>query len=247
MKHLKLYEEFQEDSKFNITWEDPTDKYIKEETHELFNNIGIFIREENFDRAYAKLPSLFHHITEKYLGNDTKDEKEIRNLLAGKNPDEIGLGPYMEDLKENPTEEMKKEAFNLIKSGEKVEWFNLKKEINLVPQTGNMGDLTEVFGSKSGRKGWMEKLEFKKGVEGINQLQELLNSGFSGPGFEHVAKGYLRNYDELVLERSIKKPAPFILNIGKTFEKPYHLIGGHKRSCIALQLGLPIQAWSIKF
>ena len=242
MRYLKLYEEFQEDSKFNITWKEPTDKYIKSEMHELFNNVGIFLKEENFDKVYAKLPSLFHHIAEKYLKNDTKDVKEIRNLLAGKNIDQIGLGPYMKDIKENPTEEMKKEAFNLIKSGEMVEW-----KTDLISQTGNMGDLTQVFGLKSGRSGWMGELEFDKGVEGINQLQKLLDTGFSKPGFDFVAKGYLRNYDDLLSEKSITRPAPFILNVGETTEKPYHLIGGHKRSCIALQLGLPVTAWRINF
>ena len=244
MRYLKIYEEFQADSKFNITWKEPTDKYIKSEMHELFNNVGIFLKEENFDKVYAKLPSLFHHIAEKYLKNDTKDVKEIRDLLAGKNPDEIGLVPYMEDIKENPTEEMKKEAFALIRSGIMVEWTT-----DLISKTGNMGDLKEVFDNarNSGRKDWMGKLEFDKGVEGINQLQKLLDSGFSEPGFDFVAKGYLRNYDELLAKKTISKPAPFILNVGETTEKPYQLIGGHKRSCIALQLGLPVTACSINF
>ena len=71
MRYLKIYEEFQADSKFNITWEKPSDDYINEEMHELFNNVGIFLKEENFDKVYTKLPSLFHHIAEKYLKNDT--------------------------------------------------------------------------------------------------------------------------------------------------------------------------------
>lgn len=242
MRYLKLYEKFQADSKFNITWEKPSDDYIKEEMHELFNNMSIFMKEENFDKVYVKLPSLFHHIAEKYLKNDTKDKKEIRNLFAGKDPENIGLGPYMDDIKKNPTEEMKKEAFTLIRSGKKVEWIT-----DLISKTGNMGDLTQVFGLKSGRNGWMGKLEFDKGIEGINQLQKLLDTGFSEPGFKDVAEGYLRNYDELLANKTISKPAPFILNIGETTEKPYHLIGGHKRSCIALQLGLPVTAWSINF
>ena len=239
MRYLKLYEEFQADSKFNITWEEPSDDYIKEEMHELFNNVGIFLKEENFDKVYAKLPSLFHHIAEKYLKNDTKDVKEIRNLLAGKDPEKIGLGPYMNDIKKNPTEEMKKEAFNLIKSGKLIDW-------DKVEQTGNMGDLTQVFGPKSGKGGWKGNLKLEPGVEGITKMKELIGSS-SEPGFDDTLKAYLRNFDELVNEKSITKPAPFILNVGETTEKPYHLIGGHKRSCIALQLGLPVTAWSINF
>lgn len=239
MRYLKIYEEFQADSKFNITWEEPSDDYIKEEMHELFNNVGIFLKEENFDKVYAKLPSLFHHIAEKCLKNDTKDVKEIRNLLAGKDPEKIGLEPYMNDIKENPTEEMKKEVFNLIKSGKLIDW-------DKVEQTGNMGDLTQVFGPKSGKGGWKGNLKLEPGVEGITKMKELIGSS-SEPGFDDTLKAYLRNYDDLLSEKSITRPAPFILNVGETTEKPYHLIGGHKRSCIALQLGLPVTAWSINF
>ena len=239
MRYLKIYEEFQADSKFNITWEKPSDDYINEEMHELFNNVGIFLKEENFDKVYTKLPSLFHHIAEKYLKNDTKDVKEIRNLLAGKDPEKTVFWPYMDDIKENPTEEMKKEAFTLIRSGKLIDW-------DKVEQTGNMGDLTQVFGTKSGKGGWKGNLKLEPGVEGITKMKELIGSS-SEPGFDDTLKAYLRNFDELVNEKSITKPAPFILNVGETTEKPYHLIGGHKRSCIALQLGLPVTAWIINF
>jgi hypothetical protein len=238
MKYLKLYEDFQSETNFSIEWESPTDEYIKEEMHELFNNVSIFLKEENFDKVYAKLPSLFHHIAEKYLKNDTKDVKEIRNLFAGKDPE---IGPYMDDIKENPTEEMKKEAFNLIRSGIMEKWTT-----DLISKTGNMGDLTQVFGKQSGKGGWKGNLKLEGGIEGITKMKELIGSS-SEPGFDDTMKAYLRNYDELLAEKTISKPAPFILNIGETTEKPFHLIGGHKRSTIALQLGLPVTAWSINF
>lgn len=248
MRYLKIYEDFQSEvqfprkkSIFLIKWKAPSDEYIKEEMHELLNNVEWFFKPENFEKVYAKLPSIFHHIVSEYLKIDTNDKEEIKKMVMGKTVDQIGFDP--DHFKKNPTEEIKKEVFNLIKSGSIEYWSPTKIE-----KTGNMGDLTQVFGPNSGRKGWMGELHFDKGVDGINQLREKMEDpSFNPSGFDIVAAGYLRNYDELLAEKTISKPAPFILNIGETTEKPYHLIGGHKRSCIALQLGLSVSAWSIEF
>jgi hypothetical protein len=58
---------------------------------------------------------------------------------------------------------------------------------------------------------------------------------------------YLITYDELVKDKSISKPAPFIINLKNMDGKPYHLVGGHKRTTVALQLGIPVKAWFIEF
>jgi hypothetical protein len=77
-------------------------------------------------------------------------------------------------------------------------------------------------------------------------MKELIGSS-SEPGFDDTLSNYLRNFDELVNEKSITKPAPFIINLKNNEGKPYHLIGGHKRSTMALQLGIPVKAWYIQF
>ena len=247
MKYLKLYEEFQIDSKFNITWEAPTDKVINDEMHELLNNCEFFFIEENFDKVFSKIPSFYFYIVKKYLNKETTDKEEIRKLVVGKNPDSIGMGPDMggdNSFKKNPPEEIRKEAFNLIKSAAKMglqDW-----SLDKVKQTGNMGDLSQVFGTNSGKGGWKGKLKLEAGVEGITKMKELIGSS-SEPGFDDTLKAYLRNFDELVNEKSITKPAPFIINLKNTDGKPYHLIGGHKRSTIALQLGIPVKALFIEF
>ena len=241
MKYLKLYEEFNTDIKYSISWQGPTDELINQEMHELINNCEFFLIEENFDKVFSKMPSFYFYIVKKYLKKETTDKEEIRSLVVGKNLDQIGLGADMESFKSNPPEDIKKEAFNLIKSGKLQDW-----SLDKVIQTGNMGDLTQVFGPKSGKGGWKGKLKLEAGVEGITKMKELIGSS-SEPGFDDTLKAYLRNFDELVNEKSITKPAPFIINLKNNEGKPYHLIGGHKRTTVALQLGIPVKAWFIEF
>jgi hypothetical protein len=238
MKYLKLYEQFQVDSKFNITWESPTDELINKEMHELLNNCEFFFIKENFDKVFNKMSSFYFYVVKKYLKKETTDKEEIRKLIVGKTIDSIGMGPDMDVFKENPPEEIRKEAFNLIKSGKLQDW-----SLDKVKQTGNMGDLTQVFGpGKGGIKG---KISLKSGVEGIEDLRSRLKTDLSQVSAD--MERYLITYDELVKEKSISKPAPFIINLKNDDGKPYHLVGGHKRSTIALQLGIPVKAWLIEF
>jgi len=239
MKYLKLYEEFTTDVKYSIEWQAPDDKLINQEMHELFNNCEFFFIKKNFDKVFSIMPNFYFYVVKKYLGKETTNKEEIRNLVVGKNPDSIGMGSDIEKFKENPPQEIKKEAFTLIKSGNLVDW-NAKVE-----ETGNMGDLTQVFGPKSGKGGIKGSVSFKSGVEGIEDLRGRLNKDLSKLSAD--LERYLITYDELVKEKSITKPAPFIINLKNDDGKPYHLIGGHKRSTIALQLGIPVKAWYIQF
>ena len=238
MKYLKLYEEFTTDVKYSIVWQAPDDKLINQEMHELLNNCEFFFIKENFDKVFSKMPNFYFYIVKKYLGKETTDKEEIRKLVVGKNPDSIGMGSDMEKFKENPPQEIKKEAFTLIKSGNLVDWTKVK-------ETGNMGDLTQVFGPKSGKGGTKGSVSFIPGVEGIEDLRSRLDKDLSKLSAD--LENYLITYDQLVKEKSITKPAPFIINLKNNDGKPYHLIGGHKRSTIALQLGIPVKAWFIEF
>ena len=240
MKYLKLYEDFQE---YSISWQGPDDKLINQEMHELLNNCEFFLIEENFDKVFSKMPSFYFYIVKKYLKKETTDKEEIKGLVVGKTIDGIGMGPDMggdDSFKKNPPEEIRKEAFNLIKSGEIQDW-----SLDKVKQTGNMGDLTQVFGPTSGKGGFKGKVSFTKGVEGIEDLRSRLKTDLA-PNSEDMAN-YLKTYDALLKDKSISLPAPFIINLKNTDGDPYHLVGGHKRSTIALQLGIPVKAWSIKF
>lgn len=238
MKYLKLYEDFNQ--KYSITWQAPSDELIKEEMHELLNNIDLFFIKENFDKVYSKLPSVYNYIVSKYLKKQTTDKEEIRSLVVGKNTDQIGIGPDMESFKLNPPVDIKKEVLNLIKSGKLQDW-----SLDKVKQTGNMGDLTQVFGPETGKGGIKGKVSFTKGVEGIEDLRSRLETDLAANSADMA--NYLKTYDALVKDKSISKPAPFIINLKNDDGKPYHLIGGHKRTTIALQLGIPVKAWFIEF
>lgn len=238
MKYIKLYEEFNKDVKYTIDWQAPTDELIYQEMHELLNNCEFFFIEENFNKVFSKMPNFYFYIVKKYLGKETTNKEEIRKLVVDKNLDSIGMGSDMENFKENPPEEIRKEAFNLLKSGNLVDWTK-------VEETGNMGDLTKVFGPRSGKRGIKGSVSFIPGVEGIEDLRRRLDKDLSKLSAD--LERYLITYDELVKEKSITKPAPFIINLKNDDGKPYHLISGHKRSTIALQLGIPVKAWFIEF
>ena len=240
MKYLKLYEEFNTDIKYSISWQKPTDELINQEMHELLNNCEFFLIEENFDKVFSKIPSFYFYIVKKYLKKETTDKEESRGLVVGKTIDDIGMGNDMESFKLNPPVDIRKEAFNLIKSGKLQDW-----SLDKVKQTGNMGDLTQVFGPNSGKGGIKGKLSFTKGIEGIEDLRSRLKTDLA-PISADVER-YLITYDELVKDKSISKPAPFIINLKNTDGDPYHLVGGHKRSTIALQMGIPVEAWFIEF
>ena len=243
MKYLKLYEEFNKDVKYTINWEGPTDELINQEMHELLNNCEFFFIEENFDKVFNKIPSFYFYIVKKYLGKETTDKEEIKKLVVGKNTDLIGMGPDMggdNGFKKNPPEEIRKEAFNLIKSGKLIDW-------NEVSQTGNMGDFTQIYPLK-GRKGTLGSLKINPGIEGILEFKKRLEEGdLSKVPEKGDLINYLKTYDNLVDNKNISLPAPFIIELKNNEGKPYHLIGGHKRSTIALQLGIPVKAWLIKF
>ena len=243
MRYLKLYEDFQSKNDFSIDWQRPSDELISQEMHELLNNIDFFFIEDNFDKVFSKIPSFYFYIVKKYLKIETTDKEEIRKLVVGKNPDSIGMGPDIDGddgFKKNPPEEIRKEAFNLIKSGKLQDW-----TLDKVKQTGNMGDLTQVFGPNSGKGGIKGKISFQPGIEGIEDLRNRLKTDLSQIS-EDMAN-YLKTYDALVKDKSISLPAPFIINLKNKEGKTSHLVGGHKRSTIALQLGIPVKAWYIEF
>jgi hypothetical protein len=235
-------DEHRELQEYSITWESPTDELIGQEMHELLNNCSFFFIAENFDRVFNKMPSFYFYIVKKYLDTETTDKEEIRDLVVSKTPDSIGMGPDMDGFKEDPPLEIRREAFNLIKSGMLEDWSPDKVEL-----TGNMGDLTQIFGPNSGKGGIKGKISFKSGVEGIEDLRSRLETDLA-PISGDMAN-YLKTYDTLVKDKSISLPAPFIINLENDDEEPnqYHLIGGHKRSTVALQLGIPVKAWFIKF
>ena len=251
MKYLKVYESFiinENEMKFEINWDEPDDKTILSELHELINNMELFFKPENFDRVYAKIPSVFNYVVKNYLKKDTTDKEEIKKLLLNKNPESLGFGniefkkdivgvPDKDGIVEGGDPTCIKEVSNFIKSCSKVTW-------NDVDSTGNMGDLTKIFVTGS-RLAKMAKIEVKnKGIKGIEEFKKLVPNS---PLIKDV-ENYLKTYDNLIKNNGkISLPAPFVINLEDNEGNDNRLIGGHKRSTIALQLGIPVQVLFIKF
>ena len=250
MKYLKMYESFilnENEMKFEITWEKPDDKTILSELHELINNMELFFKPENFDKVYNKIPSVFYYVVKNYLKKDTTDKDEIKKLLLNKNPESLGFGnikfkkeivgvPNKDGIVEGGDPTCIKEVSNFIKSCEVVAWNN-------VDSTGNMGDLTKIFAPGS-RLAKLAEIEVKnKGIKGIEEFKKLVSNS---PLIMDV-ENYLKTYDNLVENNKIKLPAPFVINLEDNDGNRYRLIGGHKRSTIALQLGIPVQVLFIEF
>jgi len=248
MKYLKVYESFilnENEMKFEITWKKPDDKTILSELHELINNMELFFKPENFDKVYNKIPSVFHYVVKNYLKKDTTDAEEIKKLLLNKNPE--SFGEFKKDIVGAPNDKgvieggdptCIKEVSDFIKSCKVVTWNN-------VDSTGNMGDLTKIFGPASGKGGWKGSFQVKnKGVKGI---EELISALPTCPIKADVER-YLITYDDLIKNNGkISLPTPFVINLKDNDGNPFRLIGGHKRSTIALQLGIPVQVLFIEF
>jgi hypothetical protein len=252
MRYLKVYESFildENEMKFEIDWVTPDDKTILSELHELINNMELFFKPDNFDRVYAKIPSVFHYVVKNYLKKETTDKEEIKKLLLNKNPESLGFGniefkkdivgvPDKDGIVEGGDPTCIKEVSNFIKSCSVVTWKD-------VDSTGNMGDLTKIFGSTSGKGGWKGSFQVKnKGIKGIEELKSALPTCPIKADVER----YLITYDDLIKNNGkISLPTPFVINLKDNQGNDNRLIGGHKRSTIALQLGIPVQVLFIKF
>ena len=62
-----------------------------------------------------------------------------------------------------------------------------------------------------------------------------------------LSKGYEKNIKDFEKEKNRELPPPFVMRLPSGGEKgnEYTLIGGHKRSTAAIQLGIPVTVWFI--
>jgi hypothetical protein len=253
MKYLKLFEQFineavkpeDVDFTFNnidklreegkrvenpqIIWMIPTDEYIKEEIYEIPENLAtVWLKEK------PQTGNLFPKMIEKLIELLPGDSG---NLL--KQGDVINGGIITNDIKKQIIEhkEIQDEVKNVIgNKGKLVDWSSDK-----ISQTGNMGTLKDVTKysvdkevKSSGENGIIEFIEFAKTLESpAHAKSDLVN--------------YLPTYLELLENGKTEQFAPFVVNVSHEAGKNYHCIGGHKRSTICNQLGLPLKVWFIEF
>lgn len=252
MKYLKLFESFNSGNKYNILWTQPTEDYMVQELDEFFRvirfskNPGGYLHPSNLDVMMKVMPitltkfaELIHqkasHLLPKYLNlESTKDillnikEQELKVTPEGYFSSTLmDLMPICEELKKNT--ECRNEGIRLLKTGREVEWSEDKVE-----QTTYMGKLSDF--AEYGFQDTDDPVQILKQIK--DKIENKSNNNL---------KGFLKNIETFMTEGIKELPMPFVFRYpsGGIGGKIYSLFGGHKRSSVALQLGIPIKVWFI--
>ena len=234
---------------YKVEWLEPTQEYFTQELSELLGNPGRFTDEEffnpeNYDTVYSIMPHTFKTIAEFSKGEEIESKSEIKDILLNQNVTETivsGEGEWdeLKDILMNDPQSIQ-EGYDFFSRGQMTIWKgvdpNTGEYVNKVNDTNYMGELTDflkplkpIVSSKMSRH-----LKRVGDEEGSKDL----------PAFA----GNIDQYREYAKKGETRKlPAPFVV---KYFTKKdgddYVLIGGFKRSSIALQMGIePIKVWFI--
>ena len=231
---------------YKVNWEEPTREYFVQELDELLGNEmrfskGEFFHPNNYDLMYSLFPYTFKTIAEHAKGEPVESDKEIKEILLNKEIQDLmdDWGEYRHVLKKDPRAQ--EEGLNFFNMG------NMKVWKGTEPDTGEYVDnIDNTF--------YMGKVG--SFMEWNPEYKDTTSSGlikqFENPENEQQLRGYKGNieqYKEFAKkgeERSL--PAPFVIKLPTNDRegKEYILIGGHKRSATALQLGVePIKVWLI--
>jgi hypothetical protein len=217
---------------YSVSWVIPDEKYFNQELSELLGNSMRFSAKEffnpqNYDLIYSLLPNTFKLIAEHVKGGEVKNKLEIKEILLGKEIDELinDWGEFNDTLINNSI--TRKEALNLFKKGKMEEWSEDK-----INKTYYMGSFKKIFPN-------MFKDTTSSGL--LKQMKG--KNGETEPHFQ----GYEKNIQDFKQDKKRALPPPFVMRLksGGRDGNEYNLIGGHKRSTVASQLNVPITAWFI--
>jgi len=241
-----------ENKDYNVKWIEPTEKYFIQELDEFFRvikyskqpggylhpkNIKIMIRLiPNTLTKFAKLvqkkakdllPNNLQNVIIKSKNdvikilNNIKEDKLVSTDTGMFSESLIKLIPICEELKKDS--ECREEGLKLFKTGKPIDWSN--KKIN---QTGHMGKISNFP-------------EYK--IKDTSNPKQLLKQIEKNKNLS----GFLYNVQQFMKPNTKNIPMPFVVKFpsGHSDGKTYSLIGGHKRSSIAIQLGIPIKVWYI--
>ena len=209
-----------------VNWEEPTLEYYVQELDAALQEParfakGEFFHPQNYDLTYSLFPHTFKKIAEHSKGESTESKEEIKKILLNKDVQTLvgDWDEYSHILAGDP--EAQKEALDFFDMGKLKVWKGTD------PETG----------------------------EHVDNIDTTLFMGKVESFMEHYAKsstykGYIANleqyheYAQRGEERTL--PAPFIIKLPSQEYYEYILIGGHKRSATALQIGIePIKVWLI--
>ena len=233
---------------YKVKWLEPTQEYFTQELSELLGNPGRFTEKEffnpdNYDTVYGIMPNTFRTIAEFVKGEDVESENEIKDILLNQNmisllKKEERWNELKGILMNNP--QCIEEGYKFFGRGQMKVWKGTDPEtgerIDNVNNTDYMGELTS----------FMEPLK--------NTVSSKMSSDLKRVGDEegrkdlHAFAGNIDQYREFAKKGETRElPAPFVVKYyTKKNDKDYVLIGGFKRSSIALQMGIePIKVWYI--
>ena len=233
---------------YKVEWLEPTQEYFTQELSELLGNPGRFTEKEffnpdNYDTVYGIMPNTFRTIAEFSKGGEVESNDEVKNILLNQNmisllKEEERWNELKNILMNDP--QSIKEGYDFFSRGQMTIWKgvdpNTGEYVNKVNDTNYMGELTDL-------------LEPLKPTVSSKMSRHLKKVGDEeGSKDLHSFAGNIDQYREYAKKGETRKlPAPFVV---KYFTKKdgddYVLIGGFKRSSIALQLGIePISVWFI--
>ena len=233
---------------YKVEWLEPTQEYFTQELSELLGNPVRFTEKEffnpdNYDTVYGIMPNTFKTIAEFVKCEDVESENEIKDILLNQNM--ISLVKKEErwnELKDILMNDQQciKEGYDFFSRGQMTLWKGTDPEtgehIDNVNNTDYMGELTSF-------------LEPLKKTVSSKMSSDLKRFGDEeGNKDLHAFAGNIDQYREFAKKGETRElPAPFVVKYyTKKNDKDYVLIGGFKRSSIALQMGIePIKVWFI--
>ena len=227
---------------YRVNWEEPTKEYFIQELEELLGNEmrfskGEFFHPDNYDLMYSLFPYTFKTIAEHSKGEPVESDEEIKEILLDKEIQDL-MGDWKKFrhiLKKDP--KAQEEGLNFFNMGNMKVWKGTDPETQ--EYVDNI-DNTFYMGKVGSFMEWNPDYKNRTSSGLMKQFDEPNLKGYQGN-----IKDY-RDSAKQGKERSL--PAPFVIKLptNKREGKEYILIGGHKRSATALQLGVePIKVWLI--
>ena len=233
---------------YKVEWLEPTQEYFTQELSELLGNPGRFTEKEffnpdNYDTVYGIMPHTFRTIAEFSKGEDVEGEDEIKDILLNQNmisllKEEERWNELKNILINDP--QSIKEGYDFFSRGQMTIWKGTNPEtgehIDNVNNTDYMGELTS----------FLEPLKKTVSSKMSSHLKKVGDE--EGSKDLHAFAGNIDQYREFAKKGETRElPAPFVVKYyTKKNDKDYVLIGGFKRSSIALEMGIePIKVWLI--
>jgi Cys-tRNA synthase (O-phospho-L-seryl-tRNA:Cys-tRNA synthase) len=227
---------------YRVNWEEPTKEYFIQELDELLGNEmrfskGEFFHPKNYDLMYSLFPHTFKTIAEHSKGESVETDEEIKEILLNREIQDLmdDWGEFGYILKKDP--QAQQEAFRFFNMGNMEVWKGTD------PETGEYVDNTDktfYMGKVGSFMDWNPEYKDTTSSGLIKQFDEPNLKGYQGNLEDY------REFAKQCKERSL--PAPFVIKLPTNDREgnEYILIGGHKRSTTALQLGVePIKVWLI--